>query len=501
LPGVFRAKLWAGEDVSLTIIITAEDLSWQTFNARHLNRAYDEAVDHQRNILQTQRYLGEGGATTLTYPILPFPQKNDDLPTDEEFLRLLMQAGNRFLVERPAMRDAAGDGQSFFFPHIQHIPVVIPGYFEAEENTRDTLIALPGLLLATRRYAEARRILSELGRHFRQGLLPDRLPAPHHPLHDCDYGSIDTTLWFFYALDHYVQTTHDYELLDALASSLEECIDWYTRGTLNGIGVDAQDGLLQAHSPTTLRQGKAVEVNALWYHALSLIHEWSEQLNRTRPTNHPAEVYEELRQQCKRSFNERFWYALGGYLYDVIDGADGDDASIRPNQLFALSLRYAVLDESCQRSVFKVVTQHLLTPCGLRTLSPQAEGYEGQIKQLREEQQSSLHQGSAWPWLIGPYVDALLRVEGSTPASNSNQAQVTQRRRESARRKGIEVLNTFREQLRSDMLGMIGSVYDGDPPQRPHTQLASAKSTGELLRVYKLLAHMGVRSSDQALSV
>ena len=122
-------------------------------------------------------------------------------------------------------------------------------------------------------------------------------------------------------------------------------------------------------------------------------------------------------------------------------------------------------------------------------------------QQLREEQQSSLHQGSAWPWLIGPYVDALLRVEESAPASKTSQAQATQRRRESARRKGIQVLDAFREQLRSDLLGMIGSVYDGDTPQRSHTQLASAKSTGELLRVYKLLAQMGVRSSDQALSV
>ncbi|HLX56358.1 MAG TPA: glycogen debranching enzyme N-terminal domain-containing protein, partial [Ktedonobacteraceae bacterium] len=337
LPGVFRTRLWPGEDVSLTIIITAEELSRQTFSVKHLIHAYNEAVDYQRNILQTQRYFGEGGAAVYTHPTLPFPEKNDDLPQGEEFLRLLMQAGNRFLVERPVARDDAAGGHSFFFPHVQNIPVIIPGYYSAQESTRDMLIALPGLLLTTHKYAEARRILSELGRHFKQGLLPDRLPAPREDdgratTRERSYGGIDTTLWYFYSLDHYTQATRDYELLDSLASNLEECIDLYIRGTLNGTGVDAQDGLLrtQVHADdgaTTRerphgRQGKAVEINALWYLALSLMHEWSEQgaINRTHLTlrqGKAAEVYEEWRQQCRCSFNERFWYALGGYLYDV----------------------------------------------------------------------------------------------------------------------------------------------------------------------------------------
>jgi glycogen debranching enzyme len=520
LPGVFRTKLWPGADVTFTIIITAEDLSWQTFSAKHLTRAYDEAVDYQRTLLQTQRYFGDGGVTAHTHPILPFPE-NDDLPQGEEFLHLLLQAGNRLLAERPITLDKATTGHTLFFPDIKNVPVVVSGYY-GEQSIRDTLIALPGLLLATRRYAEARRILSNLGRSFTQGLLPDRLPAPHNPLSERDYSSVDTTLWYFYALDHYIQATRDYDLLGSLADTLAECIDWYTRGTLNGIGVDAQDGLLQAqapgkaltwmnatslrdpHTPITPRSGKAVEVNALWYHALSLMHEWSEHLNRDGRINHPAKVFEEYedrRKQCRHIFNERFWDASGGYLYDVIDGPNGDDTSIRPNQLFALSLRHAVLDETHQRSVLNVVTKHLLTPCGLRTLAPQSEGYEGQIKQHQEEQQSSLHQGSAWPWLIGPYVDALLRVEGQAPASRKNHAQEIQRYQESAWRKGIRLLDSFREQLRSDMLGAISNVYDGDAPQQPHIYMASALSIGELLRVYRLLAHMGVRFSDQALLV
>ena len=517
LPGVFRTTLWPGEDVTFTIIITAEDVSWLTFSAEHLKRAYAEAVDYQRSLLQTQRYFGDGGVTAHVHSVLPFPDKNDDLPQDEEFLRLLMQAANRLVAERPTTQDDAATDYALFLPDGKNIPFVISGYYGEQEDTRDALIALPGLLLATGRYGEARRILSKLGRSFHQGLLPDRLPGLHSSVGKDGYNAVDTTLWYFYALDHYLQATGDYELLDSLAGTLIECIEWYTRGTLNGIGVDARDGLLQAQwqgkaltwmnamrdpqAPVTPRMGKAVEVNALWYHALSLMQEWSERFKREGHIDFRAEVYEEQRQQCRRSFNERFWYASGGYLYDVIDGPDGDDTSIRPNQLFALSLRHAVLEGTHRRPVLNVVTSHLLTPCGLRTLSPQAEGYEGQISQHQEEQQSSLHQGGTWPWLIGPYVDALLRVDGQAPVSRKNHAGETQKYRESAWHKGIRQLDSFREQLRSDMLGAIGAVYDGDAPRRPHIYIASALSTGEILRVYKLLAQMGVRFSRQTLSV
>ena len=516
LPGVFRTKLWPGEDVTFTIIITSEDTSWLTFSTKHLKRSYSEAVDYQRSLLPTQRYFGDGGATAHMHSILPFPEKNDDLPQDEEFLRLLMQAAHRLLAERPTLRDDATSSYSLF-PGSKSVPCVVSGVYGEQGNTRDTLIALPGLLLATRRFAEARRILSKLGHSFHQGVLPDRLPWLHTTKGEESYSAVDTTLWFFYALDHYIRATRDYELLDSLASALEECIAWYTRGTLHGIGIDARDGLLQAqspgkaltwmnairepHTPVTPRMGKAVEVNALWYHALSLMHEWSERFNREGHIDSRAEMYEKQREQCQRSFNERFWYASGGYLYDVIDGPDGDDTSIRPNQLFALSLRHTVLDETYRRSVLNVVTSHLLTPCGLRTLAPQAGEYEGRISQHQEEQQSSLHQGSAWPWLIGPYVEALLRVDGQAPVNRKNSALEIQKYQESVWHKGIHLLDSFREQLRSDMLGAIGAVYDGDAPQYPHVHLASALSTGEIVRVYTLLSQMGVRFSRQTISV
>ncbi|HEY6542582.1 MAG TPA: amylo-alpha-1,6-glucosidase, partial [Ktedonobacteraceae bacterium] len=449
LPGVFRTKLWPGEDVSFTIILTAEDTSWLTFSTKHLKRTCYEVIDEQRSILHAQRYFGEGGATASLSSVLPLPEKDDDLPQDEEFLRLLMQAAGRLVVERAAAPDEAATGYALFLPESKKTPCVVSGYYGGQEQTRDTLIALPGLLLATRRYAEARRILVRLGRAFHQGLLPDRLPGTgeRESRDGSEEYSVDTGLWYFYALDQYVRATGDDELLDNLAGVLVECIDWYRRGALNGIGVDARDGLLQAqwpgkaltwmnatmagetHRPVTPRMGKPVEVNALWYAALSLMQEWSERSTFGMAFNARVDEYEEMRQRCRRSFNERFWYASGGYLYDVIDGPDGDDSSIRPNQLFALSLRHAVLDGAYRRSVLNVVTSHLLTLCGLRSLSPQDGQYRAGISQHQEEEQGSLHQGGAWPWLIGPYVDSLLRVDGQAPGNRKNFIEERQKER------------------------------------------------------------------------
>src|SRR5438105_3282402 len=166
-----------------------------------------------------------------------------------------------------------------------------------------------------------------------------------------------------------------------------------------------------AHAiPVTPRHGKAVEVNALWYHALSLMHEWSQTLYAMGRINHTTAYYQQQSEQCKNSFQSRFWYPEGGYLYDVIDGPDGSDASLRPNQLLAISLRHPVLEKEHQHAVFDQVTAQLLTAYGLRTLAPQEAAYQGHLKENQEEQPATLHQGSAWPWLIGPYIDALLHI-------------------------------------------------------------------------------------------
>jgi glycogen debranching enzyme len=524
LPGVFRTKLWPDEDTTLTIIVTAEELSSQTFNPCQLDLSYKRSVERQHDLC-TQRYFGEGGETSQQLRVLPFAATSstgvmNHAPTDayaqgEEYLRLLVQAGDRFLAQRILPHR---EGQLSFLNDTDSVPFVPAAYYDMQESIRETLIALPGLTLTTNRYDEARRILRILARYFKQGMLPDRLPTIGHPLEESDYGNVDTTLWFFYALDHYLRATHDYELLDELYQRLVGCINWYKQGTFNGIQVDVNDGLLQAqqegkaltwmnatvnNAPVTPRSGKPVEVNALWYHALSLMDQWSQQLYSTRRINYTTSAYQEQRLQCKESFQQHFWYADGGYLYDVIDGPNGDDATFRPNQLLALSLRHPVLDEERRPGVLDLVTQHLLTPYGLRTLAPYETSYLGQLKGNQEDRLRALHQGSTWPWLLGPYIDAWLRQE-ETPSpcpeattSTTHNRDEGQKRAQHVRQKGYEVLEPFRKHMSVEMLGMIGGAFSGDTPHESGYAFASALSAGEILRVYSLFAQMCAEQPDR----
>ncbi|GAC1348343.1 MAG: amylo-alpha-1,6-glucosidase [Ktedonobacteraceae bacterium] len=532
LPGVIRTKLWPGEDATLTIIATTEELSSLTFSSSWLNLSYKHSLDRQiefaSDFLQPQRYFGEGGETSHSINVLPLPTSSDETYADREgetFLRLLLQAADRFLIYRPLPHSEQGAFERLFFRSPESSPVILSDYYGLEDSTRDMLIALSGLTLVTRRYDEARHILRNLARYFQHGMLPDRfcLGAINRAPTEHNYGSVDTTLWYFYALDQYVQATNDYEFLDDLYQRLVESIDWYILGTYNGIQVDACDGLLRAAQPgkaltwmnasidgvpVTPRQGKPVEVNALWYHALSLMHEWSQRQQRldSNITSHTPSYYKELATRCKQSFHQRFLgrdqprgrdksghgnSGASPYLYDVIDGPDGDDASMRPNQLLALSLRYPLLDKEYRQAVFDLVTQHLVTPYGLRTLAPQEAGYRGELKEDQQEQQQTLHQGSVWPWLIGPYIDAMLNIPPGYPPGAPLPWTKWQ--------KGLAILEPFRKQFSTGLLGMIGGVYNGD--SSTGYKPASALSVGEILRVYNLFVHQQVQRPVDLLPV
>lgn len=520
LPGVIRAKLWPEKDSCLTILVTTEELSALPFSQKQINQAYEQALDYQRSALRGQSYFGEGGGSVHTLPVLPFASTSSSAIQSEEFLQLLHQAGDRLLIQRTLPYQDRSDQAAFFFRAAEHIPIITPGYYDQEDSVRDTLIALPGLTVATRRYSEAQRILRHLGRTFRQGLLPDRLPSAQLlRLAEADYTSADTTLWYFYALDKYLSATRDYELLDELYTRLAESINWYTRGTLHGIQADPDDGLLRAgeagHAltwmnalsggqPVTPREGKAVEINALWYHALSLMHEWSRILYQRGRINYSREYYTEQAELCRRSFNERFWYPDGGYLYDVIDGPAGHDARLRPNQLLAMSLRHAVLDSHRYSALLDIITSQLITPCGLRTLSPRDPAYRGQLPEAHDQLAATLHQGAAWPWLIGPYIDSMLKAGNEymyARTTSGKQSKQTDLYQEYTWRKGLQALEPFRQHMREDMLGHISGVYAGDAPHQSGPRLASATSLGEILRIYRVLAHMGIQHFDQALSV
>lgn len=520
LPGVVRARLWPDKDSSLTIIVTTEDISTLPFSQKQVNQAYELALDYQRACLQGQSYFGDGGGSVQTPPVLPFASTTPSTIQSEEFLQLLYQAGDRLLIQRTLPYQDRSGKSTFFFRAAEHIPIITPGYYEQEDDTRATLIALPGLAVTTRRYSEAQRILRHLGRYLRQGLLPNRLPTAQQPrLEDEDYANVDTTLWYFRALDTYLGATRDYEFLDELYLRLAESLNWYTQGTYHGIQIDPSDGLLRTSTselaltwmnavaqdkPVTPRTGKAVEVNALWYHALSLMHEWSQILNQRGRINYGRQQYAEQAEICRRSFNARFWYEDGGYLYDVVDGPEGNDTRLRPNQLLASSLRYAVLDADKQNSMLDKITRHLATPCGLRSLSPLDPAYRGQLPALHAELPYALHQGGAWPWLVGPYIDTMLKA-GNYPPNALTPGKERDRQsalyQEYVWRKGLQVLEPFRQQMQQHMLGNISEVYDGDAPHNSGPCLASAISVGEILRIYSTLAHMGVQHEDQAISV
>ena len=516
LPGVFRAKLWPDEDSTITFIVTTEELSSQIFNSSQLTLSYKNAVELQHTYEQTQSYFGEDRKKIHTFPVLPLNDKAHPSKTDEEFIHLLYQARNRFFAKRSiSYGDFSGNHiLSPFFKDTETVPILIPGYFDMQDNVREMLIALPGLILTTGQYSKAQQMLHYLARYFKQGMLPNQLPTSAHSLKEEDYESIDTSLWYFYALDHYLQNTHDYELLDDVYQRLVDTISWYIQGTYHGIQVNPQDGLLEAQHtraaltwmnadvngiPVTPRQGKPVEVNALWYHALCLMDEWSQILYQKGRMNDKTTCYKEQSNQCKQSFNQCFWYSAGNYLYDVIGGPEGDDRSLRPNQVLAFSLRYPVLDQERRRSVLDIITNRLVTPFGLRTLAPSDAIYWGQFHASIEEQQRALHQGSVWTWLLGPYIDALLSVEGSAISTETSQDSIIHL--EQVWHTGLHLLEAFQQHISEGMLGMLCGVFEGDAPHVTRYTATSATSTGEILRVYNLLTHLGIRYQKQLLTI
>lgn len=514
LPGVFRATLRPGEETTLTLIVTAEELSTLNLRPGQVNLSYKRAVESQRQLLnealQPQRFFGEGGeaAHAQRLNVLPLSSGTDPQRAGEDYLHTLLQAGERFLLKyRPHRPEQLGD-HAILFGQPETVTALISEFYNMEQRVRDALIALPGLTLVQGRFDEARQILRTIGRQLKYGLLPERLALSGTPVDQYEPAAADTTLWYFYALDHYLRISRDYELLHELYPQLVASIEHYVYGKAAGIALDARDGLLVARlsgkaltwmnatvdgEPVTPRAGKPVEVNALWFHALSLMQEWSQYLNRRGTLYHAASTYQELLTLCQRSFQQRYWHEAGGYLYDVVDGPDGSDSALRPNQLLACSLRYPVLEESNREKVLEVVTRHLLTPAGLRTLAPGERGYRGRLGSGRE-QARALHQGSAWTWLIGPYIDALLAA--NTPVYQRTSSNLCV---EYLWRKGLQLLEGFQKNFQEGLLAMSSAVYDGDEPQQQGHCAGSALATAELLRSYYTLSKVRTNHPDYVL--
>jgi predicted glycogen debranching enzyme len=301
-------------------------------------------------------------------------------------------------------------------------------------------------------------------------MLPNRFPdegqAP-------EYNTVDATLWYFEAIRAYHAITGDDDLVEDLFPMLEEIIDWHRRGTRYQIQVDPADGLVYAGEEgvqltwmdakvgdwvVTPRTGKPVEVNALWYHALRCMADFA------RWVGGPTGYYEAMADRAVAGF-ARFWNAGAGYCYDVIDGPGGDDPSLRPNQLLAVSLLHSPLDDRQQRAVVDVCARHLLTSHGLRSLAPEDPGYIGRYGGDRRQRDAAYHQGTVWGWLLGPFVSAHLRTHGD---------------REQAR----SFLRPVLQHLEAHGLGSLSEIFDGDAPFAPRGCIAQAWTVAEVLRAW-----------------
>ena len=370
-------------------------------------------------------------------------------------------------------------------------PSVIAGYPWFTDWGRDTMISLPGLLIARGRLDEARDVLDGFLDHLRHGLIPNRFPdvvpgtqlgtpdgtvvTPEAP----EYNTVDATLWWFQAVDAYLERGGDVSWVRRRAwPAALEIIDSHRRGTLHGIGVDPDDGLLRAGDANsnltwmdarcdgraiTPRHGKAVEINALWYGALRATERWGDRFGEVRVARENARQADVV----ARSFAAAFWNPARECLYDVItDGVP--DARLRPNQLLAVSLPSPLLSPAQRRKVVAAVEAALLTPFGLRTLAADDEGYVGRYRGDAAARDSAYHQGTVWPWLLGPFVRAYLAANGRTPATVE---------------RGRALLRPFLEHLESGCLGSVSEVFDGDAPHEPGGCPAQAWSVAELLQL------------------
>ena len=398
----------------------------------------------------------------------------------------LCLAADQCLVARGSSADHGDDGTPSAGTNAAG--TVLAGYPWFADWGRDTMIALPGLTLATGRGQEAEAILRVFADHVEDGLLPNRFPdAGDTP----EYNTADATLWYFHAIARVLAHNADdgagpsarerQRLLSDLYPVLRRIVAHHLRGTRHHIHVDPHDGLLHAGEPgvqltwmdakvgdwvVTPRIGKPVEINALWLHALTRMTEWATALG----TAEDATEYRRWLAQGSASFAARFWYAAGGFLYDVVDGPEGDDGSLRPNQVIATALPETPLSADQRRRVVEIVAQHLLTPMGLRSLAPGDEHYRGRYAGDVWQRDGAYHQGTVWSWLIGPFIDTHLAVYGD---------------RAQARR----LLEPLVAHLGTAGVGSISEVCDGDPPHTPGGCYAQAWSVAELL-------HSWLRTSE-----
>ena len=439
-PGYFSAELRS--DCTVTLIAATEP--WHIMRALTPEHARDFEIERRSRLV------------ALSMP-----------PAREGLAAELVLAADNFIISPVgriadiARAHAEGDD----------VRTVIAGYHWFTDWGRDTMISLEGLTLATGREPEAKWILRAFANYVRDGLIPNLFPEG-----DVKglYHTADATLWFFHALARYLRQCPDKPTLEIMLPLLRDIVQHHLEGTRFGIKVDPRDGLLTQGAEgyqltwmdakvgdwvVTPRRGKAVEINALWYNALCLLADWL----REAGSREAAEIAAHA-EQTQESFNRRFWYDKGGYLYDIVDGENGDDPSFRPNQIFALSLDHPVLDKAHWGVVVQAVRERLLTPVGLRSLAPGDPDYKPRYFGDLRARDAAYHEGTVWAWLIGPFIDAWLRVHPNDKKTARG------------------FLEGFDAHLAEAGIGSISEIFDAETPFTPRGCIAQAWSVAEVLR-------------------
>ena len=431
VPGTFQVTLRPGDEVTLVLTTEANEPAVSA-------KALDDEHARQRALLAAA-----------------------GMDVAEPTLQQLTLAADQFIVERQL--DGQMIGKS-----------VIAGYHWFNDWGRDTMISLPGLTLATGRPADAAEILRTFAGYIADGLLPNNFPDSSGAIPG--YNTVDATLWYVIAIHRYLEATGDETLVDELLPALRDVVHHHLEGTRYGIGVDPDDGLLRAGEPgvqltwmdakvgdwvVTPRIGKPVEINALWYNVLRVVAE----MLLHRDPEASAELTTRA-EQTRSSFSSRFKSDQHSGLADVVDSPAGDDWTVRPNQLFAVSLPFPLVDGEQAREVVDEACRTLLTSLGARSLSPDGPGYRGDYGGDQVRRDGGYHQGPVWSWLTGALVEAHLRVYGDREAA-------------------MALLRPFTDHLSDAGLGSISEIAEGDPPHLPRGCIAQAWSVAEVLRAWR----------------
>ncbi len=406
-------------------------------------------------VISTEQYSQSDAFELLAGEKKRREQLFEQLPIQNNITKTLALAADQFVVKRG-----------------EDLKTIIAGYHWFSDWGRDTMIALPGICLATKKYDDAKKILRSFSHHIHQGIIPNRFPDSGETP---EYNTVDATLWYFVAIKKYLDYTGDKDfVINEMYPHLRDIISWHEKGTHYNIHVEP-DGLLYSGEygvqltwmdakignwVVTPRMGKAVEINALWYNALMILSDFA----ALKGIDADKLDYSKKAETVKKAFKETFVIKDKGYLYDYVNLQERND-DIRPNQIFALSLPYEILDKVASLSVLKTVEEHLLTPYGLRSLSPEHYKYEGHYGGNQWSRDGAYHQGTVWSWLLGPYITAKIRLEGEVGKT------VVDR-----------LLNNFQHHFSDAGIGTISEIFDGDSPYHPKGCIAQAWSVAEILR-------------------